>query len=80
MKEYEKEQYEKKIKMKDQNLQSLESQLEIYKKSQIKLKQQLKEKAAMGGANGGKVNSAIKDPKKGKSTGCCGADGPCSIM
>lgn len=40
----------------------------------------MKEKAAMGGANGGKVNSAIKDPKKGKSTGCCGADGPCSIM
>ncbi len=52
----------------------------MYKKSEVKLKQQLKEKAAIG--NGGMDPSSIKDPKKGKkpTTGCCGADGLCNIM
>lgn len=77
MKNYEREELEKKMQMKDENLKSLQSQIEMYKKSEAQLKKQVKE----GKPGAGMTASELKkqERKKKGSTGCCGGDG-CTIM
>ena len=81
MKNYEKDEYEKKLKIMDENMKSLQSQIEMHKKSQMQLKKQIKEnKNGMESqVNNGNGRNGGNGGNGRKPTGCCGIDG-CSIM